>query len=549
MAMRASQPGRTRIIFIFALIAGVLISLTRPLFCQSELGDAQTFAAAGSPCRVLVRTHPAGGTAVILQSRGGERAISPPGGENLFPKVQICGDHFYVLWVRYQAGRAFLGLYDSRTGSAGRIIPILGLSFLGSPVLVEDAPFPGGVVFLGNASDNDDIFYYDLFLGRLVNLTKTPASEKLFTIERASGGILISTETLHERTLMGFDFRTTTVRILSRETLKSFGGRSGSHQSADDSDAARIANTYVAFGDSITWGKMRINGLEGEYHPELAYPDKMVEALEPIYGPAYPVNLGVPGETTFDGARRVEADLEATDGAYFLLMMGTNDVVHGAFSVDSIMENILFIISVAEAREMRVIISTIPPRKDALGINPEIHQNILDLNARIAEFAESRAIGFIDTFGTFMAYNFPDGWMSLLEDVGGNHPNPAGHVLIASLFADRLIAFAPRTPSAIEKSITVKPAHWKIQWQACLESDFSCYRLEYGPTEAMTNFAVLTENSFVFPGFLSRKTFFRLQSVDNAGHRSGFAGIRSTSERERSNSGSAPHRKEIIRGS
>jgi lysophospholipase L1-like esterase len=444
----------------------------------------------------------------------------------------------------------FLGLYDSRAGGAGRTIPMDGLSFIGSPVLVEDPPFPGGVVFLGNASDNDDIFFYDLFSGLLANLTRTPASEKLFKIERAAGGILIYAETLRERTLMGLDFRTAAVRIISRETMKSIASRSERRQSADDSDEARIANTYIAFGDSITWGKMRMNGLEGEYHPELAFPAKMVEALEPIYGPAYTVNLGVPGETTFDGARRVEADLEATDGAYFLLMMGTNDVVHGTFSVDSMMENIDFIISAAESREMRAIISTIPPRKDALGLNPVVHQKMVDLNARIAEFAEARAIGFIDTFGTFMAYNFPDGWASLLEDIGGNHPNPHGHVLIAGLFADRLTAFPPRTPAAIEKSVTEKPALWKIQWPACLDSDFSCYRLEYGPLEAdLFHVAVVKENSFVFPGFLSRKIFFRLQSVDNAGHRSDFTGIRSTSERERQSGGSAPHRKEIIRGS
>jgi lysophospholipase L1-like esterase len=548
MIMRESRTGRAGAISGIAFGAAILLSLAGAVFGQAELEDPVTFNFGGGSGCVSVRSVAAGGTAVVLRTRAGETVISPPGGENLFPKVQIGADGYYILWVRYQARVTFLGLYDSRSGSGGRIIPMNGLSFLGSPVVVERPPFPAGIAFLGNASNNDDVFYYDLTAGRLMNLTRTPVSEKKFSIEPSSAGVRISVETLRDKTLMAFDFRTSSIKILAREPVKPSGASSVRTRAAADEEASRIANTYLAFGDSITWGKMRMDGLEGEYHPELAYPAKMVEALQTIYGPAYPVNLGVPGETTFDGARRIEADLAANPGAYFLLMMGTNDVTHGAFSVDSIMENIDFIVAAAESADLRAIISTIPPRKDALGFNPEVHQKMLDLNARIAEFAEAKPIGFIDTFGTFMAYDFPDGWRTLLEDSGGNHPSPAGHLLIAGLFADRLTAFPPRVPSSIEKSITVKPAHWRIQWRACLESDFACYRMEYGPSEgAMTNVAVLDGNFIVLPGFVSRKTFFRLQTVDTAGNRSDFTGIHSTSERDHLARDPSPHKGEILR--
>jgi lysophospholipase L1-like esterase len=549
MIMRGFRTGRSGAFSRIAISAVLLLSLAGAVFGQTELGDPITFNSAGDSGRISVRSMAAGGTAVFLRTGAGERVISPPGGENLFPKVQAGADGYYILWVRYQARETFLGLYDSRTGNSGRIFPMRGLSFLGSPVVVERPPFSAGIAFIGNASNNDDVFYYDLTSGRLMNLTRTPASEKKFSIEPSSSGLRISVETLRDKTLMFLDFRTLSVKILGRGPVKPSGTSAArTRAAADEEEASRIANTYLAFGDSITWGKMRMDGLEGEYHPELAYPAKMVDALRTIYGPAYPVNLGVPGETTFDGARRIEADLSANPGAYFLLMMGTNDVTHGAFSVDSIMENIDFIVAAAESADLRAIISTIPPRKDALGLNPEVHQKMLDLNARIAEFAEAKPIGFIDTFGTFMAHDFPDGWRALLEDSGGNHPSPAGHILIAGLFADRLAAFPPRAPSAIEKSVTGKPAHWRIQWQACLESDFACYRMEYGPSEgAMTNVAVLDGNFIVLPGFVSRKTFFRLQTVDAAGNRSDFSEIHTTSERDRLAQNPSPHKAEILR--
>lgn len=546
--MRETNTRGTRALVSFALFAGASLFLGAADSRQRELGDPITFTHSGDACRVSVRAQPAGGTAIVLESRTGERTLSPAGGDNLFPKVQTSGDRLYVLWVRYQAGGISLGLYDSHDGSAGRTIPIDGLSFIGSPVVVEEPPHARGIVFLGNESDNDDIFFLDLISGRLINLTRTPASEKRFVVESTPGGIRVRADMLREKTILQYDFRTANVQILRRVVRRASPLPSAKILAGDDEEAARTANTYIAFGDSITWGKMRMNGLEGEYHPELAYPARMVAALQPIYGPAYPVNLGVAGETTFDGVLRVEADLEANPGAYFLLMMGTNDVVHGAFSVDGIMENIDFLIGTAEAAALKTILSTIPPRKDELGSNPVVHQKMIDLNARIAEFAEDRGVGFVDTFGTFMAHDFPDGWKALLEDSGGNHPSPAGHDLIAGLFAERLVLFPPRAPSRFEKALTANPSHWRVQWQPSLESDLACYRLEYGATETtMTNVAVLNDSFMVFPGFPSRVTFFRVQAVDASGYRSEFSGIRSTAERDRPRGGDSPHKGEIIR--
>ena len=87
--------------------------------------------------------------------------------------------------------------------------------------------------------------------------------------------------------------------------------------------------------------------------------------LPPIYGPARFINLGYPGLKTFDGALRVDPDLDPNPAFYFLLLLGVNDVWRTNFSLASSLENLEFIVDAALAHDMRVIISTLTPRKDS----------------------------------------------------------------------------------------------------------------------------------------------------------------------------------------
>jgi lysophospholipase L1-like esterase len=316
----------------------------------------------------------------------------------------------------------------------------------------------------------------------------------------------------------------------------------------NEADCA-LDNTYIAFGDSITWGLMRMYGLEGEYHPELAYPERMRALLSAFYGPAYPINLGVPGETTYDGTLRVDKDLDGHPGLYFLLMMGTNDCIWGKISIDSIMENIEYFVGSARSRQMRVIISTIPPRKDWFGDENYILRRIADLNSRIGLLASDKSIGFIDTHTAFMSFNPPDGWKSLLEDIKGNHPNPAGHMVIADLFAGCLAAFSPGIPSGVKKLSSEEPSLRRISWDACCESDFAFFRLEFGPTiQEMTGTATTAGSLFSFHGLPSHALYFRIQTIDKADHFSSFTRIYAIVERDRSNR-RRRHPPEILRQS
>jgi lysophospholipase L1-like esterase len=481
---------------------------------------------------VVVRCFPSGESFIVLaDSQGEEVRLGAEGFENLFPAVQYAPDGFHILWVLYREGQTGLGLYDSRTAES-RVVLLPGFSFAGSPRLIEQGGLPAGLVFLGNASDNDDVFLFDLGSGSLANVTRTAWSEKEFFMEPGAQGLLLRTVGLREVVLYSLSPGASSFRRLGRGSPRNIERRAG-HPSADVPDC-RPANTFAAFGDSITWGKMRMLDLVGEYHPELAYPERMKELLAPFYGPAYPINLGVPGETTYDGALRVYLDLADIDALYFALMMGTNDCIRNEFSTDSTIENLAYILAAASEKGMRRMVSTIPPRKDFFGDRPFVLNNIAALNRAISDLAAELGIGFVDTHGAFMAANPPDGWRALLEDVGGNHPSPAGHSVIAGLFSQVLAAYPPLVPGGVERDALGGPDSRRFQWNPGCESDISHYRVEFGPSPNVLGQTLITvANRVELPGFPSEDVYFRLQAVDTTGHAGEFSRVFTTAERPR----------------
>jgi lysophospholipase L1-like esterase len=509
----------------------LLFVLATVALAQTEPWEPLLFTSGGIDYRLTVRCLPSGESFLVLSDGKSETVLGAAGCENLFPVFEPAPNGFHILWVFYQDGHAGLGLYNSVSGSS-LVICLPGLKFAGSPVLVQQYGQPVGLAFLGNGSDNDDIFFFDLRSHHLTNITRTPWSEKEFSAETGPGGTLIRAVTLRDRSLYLLRPGESSFRRLGRRMPEGLERRQ-ENRSSDEPDC-QPANTFVAFGDSITWGKMRMFNLEGEYHPELAYAEKMKETLATFYGASYPINLGVPGDTTYDGALRVGQDLADLKALYFVLMLGTNDCISGRFSVDSSRENLAYIVDTTAQKDMRIIISTIPPRKDALGDRPYVRRNIQDLNLAIAGLAEEKGVGFIDTYGTFMATDPPDGWKALLEDIGGNHPSPAGHIVIAGLFAGVLAAFPPRVPTGVRNASPDDPSSRRFQWDRGCESDILNFRVEFGPyPDALKNVTVTAANWIDLPGFPSKDAFFRLQAVDTGGNLSGFTRIYSTAEKPR----------------
>ena len=155
-------------------------------------------------------------------------------------------------------------------------------------------------------------------------------------------------------------------------------------------------------------------------------------------------------------------------------------------------------------------------------------------NLATGELSVEKGTGFIDTHGAFMATNPPDGWKTLLEDIGGNHPSPAGHLVIAGLFAGVLAAYPPLQPTGLENISTEWPPVRQFRWDPGCESDLAYYRVEFGPApNALKNVVETAVPWIVFPGFPSNAVYFRVQAIDLAGNQSDFTRVRTTAERPR----------------
>jgi lysophospholipase L1-like esterase len=293
-------------------------------------------------------------------------------------------------------------------------------------------------------------------------------------------------------------------------------------------------NTLVGFGDSITWGKIRMNDLPGEYHPELAYLGVMQTYLAENYRPVNAVNLGVPGETTYAGLRRLDDDFTGLEGYFCMIMFGTNDVGQNSFSSGSSVENLEWICTrIRDKYGMYPVISTIPPMTHISG-EQYLKENSEELNGKIIEMATDNNIPYVDTYAAFFAE--PD-WEILVEDiigshVVGNHPSPAGHQVIAGLFLNSILLLPPEPPAGFQ-TMTADAYRLVVQWTGNYEFDFGHYDIEFGYTAANLNRHLETANSFYtftrppFQFSTQSYIYFRVRAVDKDGYSSNFTDIMS----------------------
>jgi len=455
-----------------------------------------------------------------LQGKAGRNLSAGMAGENILLGARIRRDNFYVFWLNYRQKNILLAFYDHRR-DCSRLLPLRGFSFIGLPEIIEENNSVQGLVFLGNRSNNDDIFYYEPEKDLLTALTETPFSEKGFKLLEKDGRLEIETRSLWAQYRYHFDpwLRKS---VLLEETHLPAGRKESAAAMTPD-----YYNTYIGFGDSITWGE-----IEGQQHLESCYLAQMQTLMaDPgyanYYGASSFINLGVPGDETWDGAQRVNQDLDHHAGFYFLLMLGVNDVIHRSLSVDSALENLGYIVEAAKLRGMRVIASTLTPSKSTFSSFSYYWKNLRELSAGILALAREKRIASIDPLTAFMSTNPPDGWKDLLEDIipnisSGNHPNASGHRLIASLFAPALVAFPPEAPKNVAVIDPQNTLRRTAAWDSNYESDFDHFHAEFGFQPEALHYSLDTAASYctfnLFP-FLPQ-LYFRIQAVDRGGRRS-----------------------------
>lgn len=510
------------ILFLFAAAA------TAPQLSGRERSEfLESFACAGRTYSLDAEFSPGRADLVLSQGRRTVNLSAGMEGENILLGTRLSGANFYVFWLNYRQKTKRLAYYD-HDRQRSRLLPLAGFSSFGLPRVLETNGSPQSLVFLGNNSNNVDIFHYELATGALSPLTRTPFSEKEINLQQTDNGLVIETRSLRARYRYDFDRQTRQSRLLRED-------RASPPQKMEKLTAAptpEYFNTYIGFGDSITAGQ-----IEQVVHPELCYLTVMKEMLAQTYGPAFPINLGIPANGTLDGAQRVDADLEAHSAFYFLLMLGVNDVWKASFDLADSLENLSYIMDAALAKQMRVIVSTLTPRKDMPA--SFYWDNLHALSAGILDLAKAKNTASIDTLSAFMNTNPPDGWMSLLERrmtvivdgnpvlSKGNHPNAAGQRLIASLFAPALAAFPPLPPQNIALLDPQNRLQRNVQWDPGYESDLSHYHIEFGFKPASFDYSVDNAASHytfnLFP-FLPQ-VYFRIQAVDRGGNASVFSDL------------------------
>lgn len=191
---------------------------------------------------------------------------------------------------------------------------------------------------------------------------------------------------------------------------------------------AAAQTTYVAFGDSITFGVG-----DDPARAEPGYPPRLASLLQTRGEAAEVRNEGLSGETTGEGVTRITTALEPGDDV-LLLMEGTNDI--GKVSIETIRFNLEEIARKAAVRGVATVHATAVPRLPSASNDG---QNLLtrQLAAAVRELAWEEDRDLADPFEVFfrLTPNFPSLY------VGGDdkvHPNAAGYDLLARVFADVL---------------------------------------------------------------------------------------------------------------
>jgi lysophospholipase L1-like esterase len=462
---------------------------------------------------------------IVLQGPSNVNLSSGMEGENIYLGNKTGRDNLYTFWINYSNSSVRLAFYDFQLNRS-RVLAMPGFSFIGLPEIIESGGGLLGLVFLGNRSDNDDIFYYELENDLLTQLTATPFSEKGFTLRENDGRLEIETSSLWAQYRYRFDPVLLEISLVEEKQF------SRKRQKSATAPTPAYYNTYIGFGDSITWGE-----IEGEQRLESCYLTQMKALLaDPgyanYYGSSDFMNLGVPGDGTLAGAQRVDRDLNNHAGFYFLLMLGVNDAIKSNLSVDSSLENLGYIVDAAKARGLRVIASTLTPSKAVFSLYAYYWKNLYDLSAGILALAKGKNVASIDPLAAFLNTNPPDGWRNLLENIipnvsSGNHPNAEGHRIIADLFAYALTAFPPLAPTGILVLNPQDKLSKNVQWDANYESDFNHFAIEFDYTPApLTHHLTTADNHFTFTLFpFLPKLYFRLQTVDRGGRTSAFSAV------------------------
>ncbi len=454
-----------------------------------------------------------GNSLILYKNKVKYKDLSKKGFYNLYPEVFILdsGD-VNIIWQSKKDKKTFLTLYSLKK-DLFTAIKIEDFMFARPLALVKNIHKEKLLLFKGNNSNNAELFLYNFKTSKVINISNTPYSEFDFEVIKESDGLKVKSKSIKEcrEYFIDIDNLNYDFTLIQK----------GNKVAPLDLGYER-RNIIVGFGDSIIWGKMRMDNLEGEHHPSLTFMGQLVSDFCENYGEVGSVNLGLPGDNTYGAASRVEEAFSDVNGEFALIMYGTNDIRPG-FDCNSSIENMRFVIEKIKSYGYYVIVSTIPPQRY---YSSEIlcTEETKLYNESLMRLCEKLKVVCVNPYPLFM--NYPGGTLALLEDTKGNHPSPLGHSLIAKLIKPEILKLPPDSVKNIK---LYENSHYskRFNWQRTLAFDFDFYQIIYGSDKDNMKMIFKTKDNFisfnsnwVFNKRLKRKIFFKIISVDKSGNKS-----------------------------
>ncbi len=150
------------------------------------------------------------------------------------------------------------------------------------------------------------------------------------------------------------------------------------------------------------------------------------------------INRGISGQTTPQMLLRFRQDVLDLQPSVVVILAGTNDIAEntGPTTLKMIADNIFSMAELAEARGIRVVLSSVLPVYDypwKKGLNPA--PKIIELNAMIKQYAERHNHIYLDYFSAMV-----DDKNGLKAEYSndGVHPTTDGYAVMAPLLEEAL---------------------------------------------------------------------------------------------------------------
>ncbi|MEX1129962.1 MAG: GDSL-type esterase/lipase family protein, partial [Vicinamibacterales bacterium] len=189
---------------------------------------------------------------------------------------------------------------------------------------------------------------------------------------------------------------------------------------------------FLAFGDSLTEGKLSLTPALLIDAPAHAYTTKLASALRDAY-PDQPqitvINEGLAGERASDSLNRLNGALSTHRPEAVLLMHGVNDLnaIETGITqktVDAVEE----LIKAARSRGLTVFVATLPPLSPPKASCPEC---VEPFNERLRGVAAAKGAVLVEVYAAWG--NRPG-----LMGADGIHPTEAGYEVIAGAFFEAI---------------------------------------------------------------------------------------------------------------